>query len=90
MFRPFVPLNFIFQMFRFRKIYDLVILRSTYEEHIWFLTITFSTLIFKVDWIEGRTEFIMDLLFLCWFKKIQLGVILHNDSILIEQILLFL
>ena len=55
-----VPANVIIQSVWFQTICDKMILRSKSEAHLWFMTITFITLIIRVALIEGW--FIIDLL----------------------------
>ena len=43
-----VPVKFLFTIFRFWKIWNLVILLPTSESNIWLLIVTFSTFIFGV------------------------------------------
>ena len=45
--------NFLIQSVRFWTIYDEMIIQSTTKARIWFPTVTFSTLIIRVAWIEG-------------------------------------
>ena len=49
-----VPVNFIIGSVWFRKICDEMILRSTSEARIWFLTVTLITLIIRVAWINDK------------------------------------
>ena len=46
-----VPVNFFIRSVRFLTICDEIILQSTSEVSIWFLTIMFSILIIRVAWI---------------------------------------
>ena len=48
-----VPVNFIFWSVRFRKSFNEMILWSTSEARIWFLTITLITLIVRFPCIKG-------------------------------------
>ena len=49
-----IPVDFFIRSVRFGKICDEIILRSTSEASIWFLTVMFiTTLIIRVAWIEG-------------------------------------
>ena len=62
-----VPVNFLIQSVRFQNICNKIILLSTSEAHIWFLAVTFSTLIIRVPWIEGW--FIMALILYFLIKE---------------------
>ena len=47
-----VPVNLLIRSVRFRWICDEIILWFVYESRIWFPTVTLSTLIIRVAWIE--------------------------------------
>ena len=48
-----VPVNFLIWCVRFRKICNEMILWSTSEAHIWFLTVAFITLTIILVWIKS-------------------------------------
>ena len=66
----YVPVRFIFRLFRFWTISDSVILWCTYEARIWFLTVTSSLIILRVPWIEGWPEFIMSIILYLFLKSL--------------------
>ena len=64
-----VPVNFLIQSVRFRKICNEMILRSTSEARIWFPTLTLSMFIIRVKWIE--VWFIMSLILFMFLKAVS-------------------
>ena len=60
-----VHVKFIFWIFKLRTIYNLVILRSTSEEHIWPPAVTFSMLIFELREFKDELNFLCTASFLC-------------------------
>ena len=79
-----VTVKLLFQSVQFWKIYDKMILQSTSEALIRFLTGTFITLIIRVAWIERL--FHIDLMISLLFEAfIQLGVNLHSYWTSIEK-----
>ena len=49
-----VQMNYVIRSVQFRKFWNEMILRSTSEARIWFLTITLITLIIRVEFIKSR------------------------------------
>ena len=60
-----------------------VILQSTFEARIWFLTVTFGALIIIVQRIKGW--FLINFFLPLFLKTFSVGVNLHSDCTLIEK-----